>query len=78
MKQSQKTFAAVAVATIVLLTMLVAGCTGSDHKQTTQSTDASGQKSNQPVKYTCSMHPEVIQDKPGDCPKCGMNLVEKK
>lgn len=29
-------------------------------------------------KYTCSMHPEVIMDAPGDCPKCGMKLVEKK
>ncbi len=25
--------------------------------------------------YTCPMHPEVVQDKPGNCPKCGMNLV---
>jgi rubrerythrin len=25
--------------------------------------------------YTCPMHPEVISDKPGKCPKCGMNLV---
>jgi hypothetical protein len=32
----------------------------------------------QTVKYTCSMHPEVVQDKPGNCPKCGMKLVEKK
>ena len=22
--------------------------------------------------YTCSMHPEVISDMPGKCPKCGM------
>ncbi|HEX4373047.1 MAG TPA: heavy metal-binding domain-containing protein [Puia sp.] len=28
--------------------------------------------------YTCTMHPEVISDKPGKCPKCGMELVEKK
>nr|WP_235891389.1 heavy metal-binding domain-containing protein [Flavobacterium gawalongense] len=28
--------------------------------------------------YTCPMHPEVTSDKPGKCPKCGMNLVEKK
>lgn len=25
--------------------------------------------------YTCPMHREVISDKPGNCPKCGMNLV---
>src|SRR5579859_3251618 len=24
--------------------------------------------------YTCPMHPEVQQDGPGDCPKCGMAL----
>ncbi|MGB4775382.1 MAG: heavy metal translocating P-type ATPase, partial [Daejeonella sp.] len=27
-------------------------------------------------RYTCPMHPEVVQDKPGNCPKCGMNLVQ--
>jgi Cu+-exporting ATPase len=25
-------------------------------------------------KYTCPMHPEVVQDGPGSCPKCGMAL----
>ncbi len=24
--------------------------------------------------YTCPMHPEIIEDAPGDCPKCGMAL----
>ncbi|MGE3347752.1 MAG: heavy metal translocating P-type ATPase [Ramlibacter sp.] len=24
--------------------------------------------------YTCPMHPEIRQDHPGDCPKCGMSL----
>jgi transcription initiation factor IIE alpha subunit len=28
--------------------------------------------------YECPMHPEVRSDKPGKCPKCGMDLVEKK
>lgn len=27
--------------------------------------------------YTCPMHPEVIRDKPGTCPVCGMDLVKK-
>ncbi|MHB1155846.1 MAG: heavy metal-binding domain-containing protein [Phycisphaerales bacterium] len=27
--------------------------------------------------YTCPMHPEVIENAPGKCPKCGMKLVKK-
>src|SRR5574337_1965150 len=27
------------------------------------------------TQYTCPMHPEVIQDHPGQCPKCGMALA---
>ena len=26
------------------------------------------------VLYTCPMHPEIVQDHPGSCPKCGMAL----
>ena len=25
--------------------------------------------------YTCPMHPEVLSEQPGNCPKCGMELV---
>jgi len=26
------------------------------------------------AKYTCPMHPEIVEDQPGDCPICGMAL----
>ena len=35
---------------------------------------ASAVKPSAAAKYTCPMHPEVQQDHPGDCPKCGMAL----
>jgi FtsP/CotA-like multicopper oxidase with cupredoxin domain len=28
-----------------------------------------------PVVYSCPMHPEVVQEEPGHCPKCGMKLL---
>lgn len=27
------------------------------------------------ARYTCPMHPQVMQDAPGTCPFCGMTLV---
>ena len=48
---------------LVLLLLLVA-CT---HKESAHHQD----------QYTCPMHPQVVQDKPGTCPVCGMDLVQK-
>ena len=31
---------------------------------------------NHGASYTCPMHPEVKQEGPGRCPKCGMDLVK--
>jgi mannose-6-phosphate isomerase-like protein (cupin superfamily) len=33
-------------------------------------------KTTEKAVYTCTMHPEVRSDKPGDCQKCGMKLVK--
>lgn len=27
------------------------------------------------TRYTCPMHPEIVRDAPGSCPKCGMTLT---
>jgi Ni,Fe-hydrogenase III large subunit len=27
------------------------------------------------IEYVCPMHPEVVSEEPGSCPKCGMSLV---
>jgi P-type Cu+ transporter len=32
------------------------------------------QKEEQPAQYTCPMHPDIVSEKRGACPKCGMNL----
>ena len=28
--------------------------------------------------WTCSMHPQIRQDEPGQCPLCGMDLIPLK
>ena len=46
---------------------------------TTAASDTTKTKKVKPAKvqYTCTMHPEVLSDKPGKCTKCGMTLVKK-
>ena len=41
-------------------------------------TQAQSKNGTQETFYTCVMHPEIHEKKPGKCPKCGMALVKEK
>ncbi|WP_423147954.1 heavy metal-binding domain-containing protein [Rubrolithibacter danxiaensis] len=59
------------------LTIAFSACNNATNSSVNQKTEDSAAVQKTAVTYTCPMHPEVISDKPGKCPKCGMNLVEK-
>src|SRR5664280_920912 len=57
---------------IIVLTavfLFAAGCGGNKSKE------GAGVTAEKKVLYTCPMHPQIIRDKPGVCPICGMTLV---
>jgi hypothetical protein len=65
-----------AVATAAFLT----ACQNSESTNSGKQSDSVLTKNKNPklishTKYTCTMHPEVISDTAGHCPKCGMELV---
>jgi hypothetical protein len=51
-----------------------------DQSRSTPAAQATGASDagNSSAVYTCPMHPEVTSAVPGQCPKCGMNLVPRK
>lgn len=76
MKTSKLIMAALVAAALAGVVVGVSGC--NEKALSKNSEKASILSSGQAVKYTCPMHPEVVKDAPGNCPKCGMALVEKR
>ena len=73
-KQKTKTYIIYIILILggLLLGWLLFGGSSDDHHQ-----DHEHQHTDQldATEYTCSMHPQVRQDEPGDCPICGMDLI---
>jgi len=65
------------IATITLFIGLALGyLIFSDNSSTTKTTVEKGTTNpDSNTIWTCSMHPEIKMDEPGDCPKCGMDLI---
>ncbi|MBE9515849.1 MAG: efflux RND transporter periplasmic adaptor subunit [Proteobacteria bacterium] len=64
------------------LVVLIAACSN-DNKDASNQTDTKMESAGEHAvkhldpKYICPMHPQIVRDKPGSCPICGMTLAEK-
>ncbi|HET8828511.1 MAG TPA: efflux RND transporter periplasmic adaptor subunit [Pelobium sp.] len=54
---------------IVIISLLMLSCNNAVKEKHEHSTSEN-------VKYTCPMHPQIVEDKPASCPICGMDLVK--
>jgi Cu(I)/Ag(I) efflux system membrane fusion protein len=68
MKKLHSIVAALAIFAVAGMAGLIVGC---------KHMDSDERGSAHVHTYTCTMHPEVVQNTPGNCPKCGMKLVHK-
>jgi hypothetical protein len=56
----------------------MSGMEGMQHEKTGATKTSSGEQPRSgKIYFTCPMHPQIHQDKPGKCPICGMTLIKK-
>ena len=72
------------ITSLLLLSVLLASCSENDEIQPTEElqdvmadTAMEHAVKHMDPKYVCPMHPQIVRDDPGNCPICGMDLVEK-
>jgi len=58
----------------ILIVGLILGAVffGNSNEEATHSHEKVAQETQM---WTCSMHPQIMQPEPGDCPICGMDLI---
>lgn len=61
----------------VFIGLLISGGSNQDGDQSVNQNKESGHQHNETANelWTCSMHPQIKQNEPGDCPICGMDLI---
>ena len=73
MKNNSKTYI---IATLVLIIGIFIGASlFSSESQNKEHNHGQLQESADTSAYTCSMHPQIRKDEPGNCPICGMDLI---
>jgi Cu(I)/Ag(I) efflux system membrane fusion protein len=65
-KQIVRSMARIAATVLLMAGLMLEGCHSKKGKAPVSATEY----------YTCPMHPQVHEDKPGNCPICGMKLIK--
>ena len=64
------------IATAVIIALIVGVFLGTQYQKVSEANNFSKHNHGElNTIYTCPMHPQIIQNEPGQCPICGMNLV---
>ena len=71
MKKINSAFLNISVGSFMLLTILCIVLLSACKQKPLQSTKVQNK-----AYYTCSMHPQIHEDHPGNCPICGMKLIK--
>src|SRR6267142_679419 len=69
MKKKMKAIRTI-LTSILVSTVLLTACSDKKKEQATIQAKSD-------VKYTCPMHPQILEDHLGSCPICGMTLVKR-